>query len=185
VAKVDGFYVLAPGWKERNVDTTALKGVKTDDLFPYAAINGVLFMGSGGNGLRYLFTGWSQPEESGIWSDGREAELFIPVEAQPGDNVVLTFHAGGLFAKKETQVVEVWINKLKTGAITFDDMHDNGRYSFAVPKAALKEGDRQDLQVLLRIQNPVKPKDLGININDTRDLGIHLVDLEVSAHRKH
>jgi hypothetical protein len=184
VAKVDGFYVLAPGWKESKVGTAAVKGLKLDDLFAHPATNGVLSMGRGGNGLRYLVTGWSQPEESGTWSDGREAELLVPVQAQRGDDVVLTFHASGLFGKGGTQVVEVWINRLKTGAITFDERHPNGRYSFAVPKAALKEGDTQNLQVLLRIQSPVKPKDLGIN-NDIRDLGIHLAALEVSAHRKH
>jgi hypothetical protein len=183
VAKVDGFYVLAPGWKERKVDTAAVKGLKLDDLFSHPATNRVFSMGLGGNGLRYLVTGWSQPEESGTWSDGREAELLVPVQAQLSDDVVLTLHASGLVGRGGTQVVEVWVNKLKTGAITFDERHNKGIFCFIVPKAALKEGDRQDLQVLLRTQSPVKPKDLGIN-NDTRDLRIYLVDLKVSVRRK-
>jgi len=180
VACIDGYYVLMPGWKQLKAGFNMIEEVKLDELLSPAPIGKGLFMHLGGNGLPYLLTGWSHPEQWGIWSDGPKAGLVLPVRAHLGDDVVITLQCHGFSEKGHKQVVEVWINEVKTATMTFDETRNDDSYSFRVPNAAMTPGERQDLRIVFKIRQPLRPKDLEIS-DDTRSLGIALVGLIIDV----
>jgi hypothetical protein len=82
LAKVDGFNVLAPGWKQCADCPAVAHEVNMVDFLRRLPPGERAPTRFGGTGLPYLLRGWSQPEEWGTWSDGDSAEIVVPVSGR-------------------------------------------------------------------------------------------------------
>ena len=77
LALVDGFWVLAPGWKGKAGERYAgLPGLPCPSVE-----SGTLVFTRGGSGLPLLGTGWGRPEDWGTWNEGRKSALNLHVIA--------------------------------------------------------------------------------------------------------
>jgi hypothetical protein len=138
-----------------------------------------VFFGSMQKGVQYLLAvgnqsligwGWSNPESWGVWSDGYQAKLLLTLPEKPVRNLVLVLHPL-IGAKQPIQNIKVSINR-----------HDAGFYKLVSPKSIVtipmseNMTDRNYLEVLFQISNPISPRELLLG-NDDRKLGFGLVSL--------
>ncbi len=83
LTRVDGLWVVAPGWvadaRHRGVDAAAPVSAQTP-LRP----DFVVSFARDELGILHLGSGWSVPEEWGVWSVAREVTLRLPVQAPGG-----------------------------------------------------------------------------------------------------
>ncbi len=82
LTKVDGLWVVAPGWiaegRIREVDAAPVSA--QDPLSP----DRVVSFAKDELGILHLGSGWSVPEEWGVWSIARDVTLRLPVDAPGG-----------------------------------------------------------------------------------------------------
>lgn len=176
LASVDGFYVLAPGWKQRE-STRALNLVALSEraLSDGPERNEVVAFNAGAAGVRLLRSGWSSPESWGVWSERAAAVLSLPLRDPAEVPTSIDIEVGALIAKAHpSQVVECWVNGVLSTTLRFDASANTGWRRVEVPPAAREKALRdRSIEVELKILDPANPKRLGIN-EDTRDLGIAL-----------
>jgi hypothetical protein len=106
LARVDGFGVLAPGWK-RCAACPQVDEIVFNDLVYVPAIGETVPFAAGprGNGRSYLLEGWSAPERWGIWSDAGSARLLLP--AVEGSRSLTIEATAAVTAEHPRQVVRV------------------------------------------------------------------------------
>jgi hypothetical protein len=65
---------------------------------------------AGGNSERYRVTGWSQTEREFTWSEGKSAQLALPIPSDPGA-LTLVIKLGALISRPAVpyQTVEVYL----------------------------------------------------------------------------
>jgi len=79
LARVDGFYLVAPGWKRCRECGHLDHELKLADILPTVGIGERIQFSESGNGLTYLAAGWSNPQAWGTWSNGLVAEVVLPM----------------------------------------------------------------------------------------------------------
>lgn len=182
LALIDGFYVLAPGWKQRAVGTTFSEPLSPLSLGEAPALPRELFFGAKGNGVAYLGQGWSDPESWGVWSDEAHAELRLALDG--GDvPLQIAVEVSALLADAQpTRDAECWINGSHAGTLRFDSRTNSGWRSITIsPEIAAVAGDSRLLDIEFRMQpEPSSPRRLGLG-QDTRPLGIALRRLKLSS----
>lgn len=176
LTRVDGYYVLAPGWKRlAPAAKLAVPELALRDFIPEVAREQSFFFGTSGTGVAYLGEGWSKPENWGVWSQARRATLQIPVP-EDREALMLEFELSALVAPQHpSQHVECWINGVLIESLVFDVKNRGGRRTVAVPRTA---PESSVLRVVFEVLNPGNPKALGIG-RDTRDLGIALRQMRI------
>jgi len=175
-ARIDGFNVLAPGWRACEACSPGLPQLAVEDLLKRVVLGERLSFDGSGTTSAYLLRGWSMPETWGTWSEGRQAELLLPVERRPSRLVI---EAQPLVsASHPRQRVAIDINGVAVwqGVLSGADAR---LIEVAVPAAAWSGGgnDRM-LQIVFRLPDAVRPSDIGINA-DTRVLALGLRALTV------
>ncbi|AIO33465.1 putative membrane protein [Burkholderia cenocepacia] len=131
----------------------------------------------GGNGVRYMDSGWSHQESWGTWSDAREASIVLPLKDDNVNEISLGANAlvGGQHPK---QVVEVSFNGIDAGSITLSAPSGN-HFDIRIPEKALSGmGQSKILRLDFRFHDAVSPKELGIN-GDERMLAVGLISLVI------
>jgi hypothetical protein len=121
-------------------------------------------------GLQFLGSGWSNPESWGVWTDAKEAELFIPCQYsnQKVKNLTMTINSFG------EQNIEIIVNGSTTKQINL--MNSVNKPIFLdLPKSECKNGRSQ---ILLKIPFAASPKELGTG-EDARLLGVGLVQIQL------
>jgi hypothetical protein len=179
---VDGFYVLAPGWKQRAAGKTFRGTLSPLSLEQAPALARELSFGAKGNGVAYLGRGWSDPESWGVWSDEARAELRLALDGSDVP-VQIAVEVSALLADAQpTRDAECWINGSLAGTLHFDRSAKSGWRSITVPpEAATVAGDSRLLDIEFRMQpEPLSPRRLGLG-QDTRPLGIALRRLKLSS----
>lgn len=78
-AKIDGFTVLAPGWKQCTDCPQLIAQVPPTDLLPSIEPGQKNLFSLGGEGKGLLARGWSDSELWGTWSEGTSAEVVFRV----------------------------------------------------------------------------------------------------------
>jgi hypothetical protein len=136
---------------------------------------GILSFRKRGNGVRYLASGWSQPEAWGIWSDGPVATVVVKgVSTAVHENMQLVINARGFVVqRKDRQMVHVRINDQEAGVLALG--WDIGSTRLAVPSEALPS---HVWKIELVPDSPLSPAVLGRS-SDRRRLGIGLASLEL------
>jgi hypothetical protein len=129
-----------------------------------------------GNSILYKINGWSQPENWGTWTTGREAGLRLKIIDQIKDNSDILLKAGiGAFVSSKHKTVEltVFANNHRIGLIELVDFTPKD-FSFVIPREVF--GDAQKLKIVFRIDHPISPKELKLS-DDRRKLGIGVSEI--------
>ena len=180
LARVDGFLVLAPGWKACDSCRMISGEVQLGDLGPVTRLGEPMTFDSQGQGSNYLLQGWSDAGQWGTWSDGPRSEIVLPITSGVAGGLNLAIEARALVSKDHPrQEIEIAINGIDAGVLLYD-IKDNERVrNVAVPTPALAQADYGGvLRVVFQHRNPVRPIDLGINA-DTRLLGLELKGITI------
>ena len=178
LAKIDGVNIIAPGWRNCQNCAPIPEGNIIRDRILLTNKETALNFSSIGNARQYLIGvgfwpqvgwGWSFPEAFGVWSEGYQTKLVIPLPVDPVAGIDLTMRAL-VTSSHPTQEIGIWVNGQFQKKVFLS--HDDGNTVFiAIPKT-MPEQDFVTIE--LRLPNKVKPKDLGIG-DDMRELAIGLI----------
>lgn len=130
---------------------------------------------AGAGGARYLATGWSLPENDGVWSDGPFASLMFETGSPPATDLRLEFSLV-VFERPSGAPREVFIETARGQRIEHWRLSAaTGDWSAVVPASAWI-GSRLGLR--FRFDEPNSPSELGLS-GDRRALSIKLRRLSV------
>lgn len=175
LALVDGFNVIAPGWKSCT-DCRRVEGeVNPKDLISALKPGERIAFNDSGSGAGYLGVGWSGQEAWGVWSDGSVADVFLPLPPGSVDTIVIEANAfiGSPLMK---QYVELMVNTVPAEALTLKE--SEGVFEIRIPEAAKKKARDGILILEFNFPNAVRPKDIGAG-EDRRKLALGLVAITV------
>ena len=116
------------------------------------------------------FSGLSGPEDPGTWTDGPVVAAAIPLQHPPSGDLLLTIE-GYPFAHPAHEPISVRVNVNGSPVAEWHLDINVTRYRARIPSAVVQ--GRDQLDILLEINRPGVPKDLGLN-PDTRALGLML-----------
>ena len=171
LAKIDGFNVLAPGWKACKNCQQVDEQLELKIFAPQTIANEPIYFGfKSVNSKSYLLAGWSSIiEDWGVWSNGKLSQLFLPLpEGMKKKQLELKLRA--FIVKGINQEVEIWANGIFQKKILLDRAEQN-RVIVQIPEKAIMQNY---LVLTFRYINPKRPIDFGMG-DDDRLLGIGLV----------
>ncbi len=175
LAKIDGFYVLAPGWKQSS-EGPAINLADPRELIPtFRPGEKIQFMG-GSAGAELLAKGWWPPESWGTWSSGFDAEITLRPTARVSS---LSLEANALLADKHShQAVDVRINNVSILSTRLTNATAN-KIDIVLP-ASVQElvAEQGVLRIQFHFPHAISPHELGIS-EDERKLAIGLLALTV------
>jgi hypothetical protein len=182
LARVDGYTVLAPNWKACK-DCQVIKENLRDELNQITKkveLNKPLGFGKGEWGTRFLIGiggSWAWPESWGVWSNGDQAKLILPIPQGGIDNppkkLKLTVRAF-VSPMHPKQDVEVFIDQMPPQTISFNNP-DVNTWIINLPSDMDK---KKYLELQFHFKNPASPKDLGGVPGDDRKLGMGLISVK-------
>jgi hypothetical protein len=167
---VDGYKIIAPTWDGdgREVSLSVLS-----QNLPKYDLGTRLSFTAGAEGFRFLGTGWSQPEQWGVWSDGSDASILLWLGQEPGSDAWLQLDAQGFVSVKcPEQQIDVSVNSTSIGQLTYSLQRPNGSQSLRVPRDLLVSR-RGLIEVQFRFRSDVSPARLGLS-SDSRNLALGL-----------
>jgi Uncharacterised nucleotidyltransferase len=134
-------------------------------------------IGLGSPWLPVLGEGWSLPERGGVWSDGPEASLRLPLpeEGEAALAVELDLYPFNV-PGDEPRVVDAFLDGRRERLELVGDEADRMIRLGAAPRSG-----RKLLELALLVRNPAHPPSLGIE--DERRLGVLLRSLRISLDR--
>jgi hypothetical protein len=176
LAKIDGRFILAPGWFEcTNCPTIIEMHVQLlDDRFKQPTLGEKIAFGKGGSGIRYLNgdlgpnQNWAYPEDWGTWVLGHTGKLTLPLPKQAAKLLELELYFPNSTAHPQTQ----FQIQLSGGDPAQNFSSNSGKISLQIPipKTAYQDGY---IVMNLSVDQPVIPKEIGIG-DDTRSLALGL-----------
>ena len=176
---LDGFAVLAPNWKSCK-DCPVIQENLRDELnrlTKQIVLNKPLGFGKGQLGNRFLVGvggSWAWPEEWGIWSNGDQAKMILPLpQGKPPKQLKLTMRAF-VSALHPKQDVEVFIDQMAPQSISLSNPDLNTWFIHLPPNIA----EKKYLDLQFHFKSPASPKDVGGVPGDDRKLGIGLISAE-------
>ena len=125
-----------------------------------------------GRGNKYLGDGWHSPEVWGVWSNGLNSKLNIPLSDPLPKKIEFTIQAF-VTPHAPKQTIEIWINNAQFKTINLID----GKpllIALSLPSGLIPD---QNLLIELRTPNPYSPVQAGISLTDTRQLGLGLISI--------
>jgi hypothetical protein len=163
----------------QDVDCSGPSALSHDMEFGRTAArrDGACFAGS------FLADGWSSPEDQCVWSDGGTARVSIPMPPEATGDVDLTFavssFVGSGFTKGEQRVDAIVGGRTLaswrwTAAAALSDS--------VVRVPAELRGASGQVNLTFSIRDPIRPKDVGINPQDDRALGLLLCAVTAKIH---
>ena len=178
----DGFAVLAPNWK-RCKECPAVSENLRDELNALTnqvAGNKVISFGKGELGTRFLIGvggSWAWPESWGVWSNGNEAKLILPIPQSSKrvspSHIQLKLRAF-VSPLHPQQAVEVFVDHMPPQTITLSNAQENS-WTIELPSGLQ---DKKYLELEFHMKNPASPKDVGGVPGDDRRLGIGLISAQ-------
>lgn len=121
-----------------------------------------IYFGKGGNSIFYQKTGWSYQEEKFTWTEGKKAELLLPVENIKSD-IIMKIKIEQLMSNK--QRVNIYVNDKKAANLV---VSSPGEYKIIIPEDCMKT---DILNIVFELPEATSPKSLKLS-EDTRTLGI-------------
>ena len=171
-AQIDGFNVIAPGWKACNECQFAGEEVEFKDLFEPIVLSEELSFNPTSKGLSYLIDGWGKPERWGTWSTSHSASIFLPITATQLQNIYIDFRAF-ILDSLSTQRVEIFLNDVQVFSGHVRDRR--GRLELKIPDA-VKSDSFSSIRIKFQFPDAAKPVDLGLNSDGrTLALGLHAI----------
>jgi glycosyltransferase involved in cell wall biosynthesis len=143
-----------------------------------AIIGGEVDFRAGSGGARFLASGWSESESSGVWSDGPLAELMFDFGSPLKDDITLDFSFHTFHGTGETTRHVVITNGRGVSLATWQlAPGDSFQRLLVVPASAATQSL---LLIKFRFLNPQSPRSLGLSA-DPRELAIKLVGVRIGA----
>ena len=178
LALINGFYVLAPGWKNRSDyqwHSTELTGAAIISQLPQIQVGQKVIFAHSESNAKYLLGGWSpiEPGDPAIWSDGPWATILLPLAEKRVSKIFIEANpfVSPAFPKQD---VEVHINGIAVANIR---LTQPTTFEIPIPQKVLdtfSASSSPSLEVEFFFPNSVRPQDLGMN-TDTRQLALAIV----------
>lgn len=175
----DGFAILAPNWKNCK-DCPVIQDNLRDELNQLTkqiVLNKPFGFGKGQLGNRFLIGvggSWAWPEEWGVWSNGDQAKMILPVpQGSPPKQLKLTVRAfvSPLHTKQD---IEVFIDQMPPQSISLSSSDTNTWVINLLPNIT----EKKYLELQFRFKNPASPKDVGGVPGDDRKLGMGIISAQ-------
>ena len=168
LARIDGYNVLAPGWKKCPSCSPIPRELELQRLAPITKIGEKIEFSQKAFGRReFLLEGWAPYGEAwGTWSDGASASLLLPLPVGNPRMINLTVRAF-VNEKHPIQQGDVYINGTLVKHFELKDFASN-LIEVPISTSVLKD---EFFKLELKIQSPASPKALGLGADD-RQLGI-------------
>ena len=172
LARFNEINIFAPGWKSCQ---SCLKINEAAQINPLISNERLTRLGErvdlsrfGKYSKVYLGSGWSVPENWGVWSLDKKASITLPLPAQNPKKLIIDAQAfiGG---SQTAQEVEIWINGALQAKATLVNRFGN-EIEVSLPASVLNS---EKLKVDFIFPTAISPKALGIGI-DERPLTIGL-----------
>jgi hypothetical protein len=169
--RVDGFNVLAPGWKKCATCIFRVPDTKLSEIMPVVKLGEKMLFGQSGSGLPYLMRGWAAPEVWGTWADGPEADIIFPVDGKL-QKVILEASA---YVSERHPLQEVSMRINNEHVLNANWVNASAKtIEISVPGNIQGEVlERGNLHIRMRFANAIRPADIGV-IGDNRKLSIGL-----------
>jgi hypothetical protein len=161
-AKIDSYYVYAPGYFKSHNELGQLDQIKP-----------TLSKDAPSSAPFALCGAWSKSENWGTWSDGSLVKIYIPI-TNPNVKVISISLQAFVNGKHPEQKIEFTSDGQNFKSLTLSHFSGN-QIDFPVTTAIRADGFAL---VEFKLLNPVSPKSLGLG-DDSRELGIGLTKLEV------
>jgi hypothetical protein len=143
---------------------------------PTPAFNSPINFGDGGSGKYYLNDYWYEQEGWGVWSSHQTAKVIFPLEDNQVKAVTIDLKAF-LPQNHSTQKIEILVNGNTKGIFTLTNP-DKNMVEITTSQSDIKS---RFLELKFRIFTPLSPKELGINPDDPRKIGIGLREITLNA----
>ena len=175
----DGFAILAPNWKNCKDCPVIQENLREElnQLTKEVAVNKPLGFGKGQLGTRFLIgTGgsWAWPEEWGVWSNGDQAKLILPVPKGAAPKQLKLTVRAFVSSVHTKQDVVVFIDGMPPQTISLGDPNKN----VWVINLPLNIDQKKYLELQFHFKNPASPKDVGGVPGDDRRLGMGLISAQ-------
>jgi hypothetical protein len=130
----------------------------------------------GSGDLVLLWSGWSQPEAQGCWTDGPHASLrwVTPVDLSPGARLVIRGIV--LASTGEALRGSISINGQQAGNF----VQPEGQATLSVPVASQAQARQRDIHVQFEFENAKSPCEIGLS-SDQRKLALFLTSISIET----
>ncbi|QKV61525.1 hypothetical protein HUW52_01085 [Pseudomonas sp. 43A] len=173
LARIDGFHVLAPGWK-RCADCLPLMAGASRDLIPSFDAGEKLQFVEGSRGTAALGKGWWFAEAWGTGSVGPDAEIILRPKAGVSS---LTLETNAFLSEKTPrQTVDISINNVPVISASLTNATSNAININLPAEVQALVAQQGVLRIQLHFPLAVSPHDLGWG-EDIRKLAIGLLAL--------
>lgn len=166
--KLNGFTVLAPGWKTCKNCTSLDPRLEIPRYAPMTEIGKQIYFFRDAEGRKeFLLEGWAPYGEAwGNWTDGAFASMLLPIPA--GKPKSLKLQARAFVNERHPKLdVEILINGVLQKKVSLIQFEGN-QIDIPVPASLLSQNY---FKLEFKILNPASPKALGIG-EDDRQLGL-------------
>lgn len=181
--RIDGFNVLAPGWLEcKECVKPPNEILITTPPLPIPQIDTKFTFSKDGSGTKFLIGigqferlgwGWSYPESWGVWSEGRQSKLLIPLPGHTKPKSITLIAKAFISPAHPTQRVEICINHQPCNAVYLTRPDDNIIH-IPLPQDSMRNFALIDMHY----PDAISPKKLGTG-DDIRKLAIGLISGEL------
>ncbi|MEJ2613019.1 MAG: DUF6311 domain-containing protein [Candidatus Thiodiazotropha sp.] len=168
-ARIDGFNVVAPGWKKCSECRSIVDEINISDFNDPPVLGERVLFNDVGRGVNYLANGWSTPEPWGTWSDGSASVLFFPIEPGKVGSVSIEFNAL-ISSAHPLQRIEIFFNGVLTTSLTVRKPTTIAEIKLTEPT---KSKSLSGLKVEFRLPDAASPRDIGLG-DDGRTLALGL-----------
>ena len=128
---------------------------------------------------RVLKSGWSQPEDWGVWSVGKRSEIGLPIHKSRIRFFRVTFSFKIFPGAGRKQDVIVYCNGKKVDVWSYKPVKD---FDFRRLKVAVDETTPLDQIVFsFVISNPTSPKEMNLSA-DNRKLGLGMRQIDITTY---
>lgn len=169
--KLDGFTILAPGWKSCKTCAPLDPALEISRFAPVTEIGRRIYFSRDAEGRReFLLDGWAPYGEAwGNWSEGGVASMLLPIPAGKPRALKLQVRAF-VHAKHPKQDVEILINGVFQQKVSLTEF-ENNQIDIPLPASVL---GLDYFKLELKMLNPASPRALGIG-EDDRLLGVGVI----------
>jgi len=179
LARIDGFNVLAPGWKvcancpPLEGGTVLAEASELNQLAPEIKLGEKIIFSSQSRGRAdFILDGWGYGEDWGTWAVDPQAKLIFNFPSSKPKKMVIMARAF-LTPGHHQQEIEVWGNGILLGKVILQKIEGN-QFEVILPDQVMAN---PILNLEFRSINPVSPKNMGLG-TDERLLGIGLQSIE-------
>jgi len=143
---------------------------------PAPIFNSPINFGDAGSGKYYLNDYWYEQENWGVWSSHNTAKVIFPLANNQVKSIEIDLKAF-LPQNHSNQKIEILANGNTKGIFTLTNSDKN------LIEMPINQGEIKSdfLELKFKVFTPLSPKELGLNLNDPRKIGIGLKSITLNT----